>query len=121
MARSGSQTAPATFGSEVEQEFRRLCSAAGIDKSWTIQVRRTALDDAYAQVACLPEDRIVILEVGAEAHTSLSPKEVAMHEFLHVLLWNLIGSAAALKNPRHSIVQGEEHAVIAALLSVMRE
>lgn len=118
MAVNGSKTVSTLFGSRIEAEFRRLMRLSGLDKQWRIRVEQEAQADNWAAVSCLPEDRLVTLKIGVEEPFDMSPEDVARHEFLHVLFWNLVGTAAASKNAWSPLVLGEEHAVIQTLLSL---
>lgn len=105
------------FRDRFEAAFRDLCDRYCLTPGWRLYFKYPEKPlDCYAQVETCTADRVIRVELCPEAYKSLpddleSPEAVALHEFLHTLLDDLIMAVQA--QPKGgAMVDGVEHHLI---------
>lgn len=107
---------PATWAARFERHVRKLQVELGL-LDWFFSFKTEKWDgDTVARVDMGRESREAVFTAFMGDHRD-SPKRIALHEALHVLLMEPLDVAAQRGNPTHKDVQIEEHRAIERLLN----
>ena len=112
-------------GSDEAAQFREEClrwqSEFGLT-DWTIQfqaAKSDSPDEADIDYDCDTRHAKSTYYVGVE--DSLHPRDVALHEVLHLLLADMLLAAISARDESDPILAREEHKVIERLIKVLNK